>query len=268
MSQFSTMTTNERKMQAAAICREVQGPEDAEMDLGKKMSVPKDVMLEELSLASNRGSLLFEKRKRRSEKYTFESIQNVTNTQINVSNTNPFHSQETTESNSLGVEQSKTTTNTPDPSNTPNPDNIAPGYGGPLKQMEPEKFNSTCLPKSYHSPWDQAIYHSDPSLADSLVNHLAELEAKPEGPGYKSFNRVATPFGGFGGKSTIPAPLFKAPDVEHNTMPELYPELQGEPAVQRPTFNRVACGWAGASTPVILPKMHLDPMFIPESDDL
>lgn len=64
---------------------------DAEIDLGKKMSVPKDVMLEELSLASNRGSLLFEKRKRRSEKYTFESIQNVTNTQINVSNTNPLH---------------------------------------------------------------------------------------------------------------------------------------------------------------------------------
>ncbi|XP_045078149.1 myozenin-2 [Coregonus clupeaformis] len=91
MSQFSTMTTNERKMQAAAICREIQGGKDAEMDLGKKMSVPKDVMLEELSLASNRGSLLFENRKKRSEKYTFESIQNVTNTQINVSNTNPLH---------------------------------------------------------------------------------------------------------------------------------------------------------------------------------
>lgn len=27
MSQFSTMTTNERKMQAAAVCREIQGPE-------------------------------------------------------------------------------------------------------------------------------------------------------------------------------------------------------------------------------------------------
>lgn len=66
-----------------------------------------------------------------------------------------------------------------------------PGYGGPLKEMEPEKFNRTCLPKSYHSPWDQAIYHHDPSLADSLVACLQEPEAKPEGPGYKSFNRYS-----------------------------------------------------------------------------
>ncbi|CAB1345196.1 unnamed protein product [Coregonus sp. 'balchen'] len=268
MSQFSTMTTNERKLQAAAICREIQGPEDAEMDLGKKMSVPKDVMLEELSLVSNRGSLLFEKRKRRSEKYTFESIQNVSNTQINNGVNLQTESQETKE-NSLRVEQSsKMPPNMPDPSTAPNPDNIAPGYGGPLQEMEPEKFNRTCLPKSYHSPWDQAIYHHDPSLADSLVTRLPEPEAKPEGPGYKSFNRVATPFGGFGGKSTRPAPLFKAPEVEHNSMPELYPELQAEPAVQRPTFNRVACGWAGASAPLILPTVHLDPTFIPESDDL
>uniref|UniRef100_A0A4W5R5Y5 Myozenin 2 n=1 Tax=Hucho hucho TaxID=62062 RepID=A0A4W5R5Y5_9TELE len=255
MSQFSTMTTNKRKMQAAAICREIQGPEDAEMDLGKKMSVPKDVMLEELSLASNRGSLLFEKRKRRSEKYTFESIQNVTNTQINNGVTLQTQSQETTESDSLRVEQSKTPQNTPDPSNTPNPDNIAPDFispsFGPLKQMEPEKFNSTCLPKSYHSPWDQAIYHHNPKLTFN-----------------KFKSQVATPFCGFGGKSTIPAPLFKDPNVEHNPMPELNPQLQGEPAVQRPTFNRVACGWMGASVPLILPTMHLDPMFIPESNDL
>nr|ACI67817.1 Myozenin-2 [Salmo salar] len=114
MSQFSTMTTNERKLQAAAICREIQGPEDAEIDLGKKMGVPKDVMLEELSLASNRGSLLFEKRKRRSEKYTFENIQNVTNTQINNGVTLQTESQETKE-NSLRVEQSaKTPQNMPD----------------------------------------------------------------------------------------------------------------------------------------------------------
>ncbi|XP_023838190.1 myozenin-2 [Salvelinus sp. IW2-2015] len=268
MSQFSTMTTNERKLQAAAICREIQGPEDAEMDLGRRESYG-HVMLEELSLASNRGSLLFEKRKRRSEKYTFENIQNVTNTQINNGVTLQTESQETKE-NSLSVEQqlSKTPQNMSDLSTAPNPDNIAPGYGGPLKEMEPEKFNRTCLPKSYHSPWDQAIYHHDPSLADSLVTCLQEPEAKPEGPGYKSFNRVATPFRGFGGKSTRPAPMFKAPEVEHNPMPELYPELQAEPAVQRPTFNRVACGWAGTSAPLILPTVPLVPMLIPESDDL
>ena len=49
---------------------------DVEMDLGKKMCVPKDIMLDELSLASNRGSRLFKMRLQRSEKYTYESIQN------------------------------------------------------------------------------------------------------------------------------------------------------------------------------------------------
>lgn len=57
---------------------------DAEMDLGKKVSVPKDIMLEELSLTSNRGSRLFKMRQKRSEKYTFESVQNENNTQPNV----------------------------------------------------------------------------------------------------------------------------------------------------------------------------------------
>ncbi|TNM93907.1 hypothetical protein fugu_002083 [Takifugu bimaculatus] len=84
MSQFSTMTTGERKMQAAAICREIHPQEDAEVDLGKKVSVPKDIMLEELSLTSNRGSRLFKMRQKRSEKYTFESVHNENNVQPHV----------------------------------------------------------------------------------------------------------------------------------------------------------------------------------------
>nr|ACI68929.1 Myozenin-2 [Salmo salar] len=54
------------------------------MDLGIKVSNPKDIMLEELSLQSNRGSRLFKMRQRRSEKYTFESIQNEANVQLSV----------------------------------------------------------------------------------------------------------------------------------------------------------------------------------------
>lgn len=55
------------------------------MDLGKKLSIPKDIMLEELSLQSNRGSRLFKMRQRRSEKYTFESVRNQANAQLGVS---------------------------------------------------------------------------------------------------------------------------------------------------------------------------------------
>ncbi|XP_071751440.2 myozenin-2a isoform X1 [Centroberyx gerrardi] len=264
MSQFSTMTTRERKMQAAAICREVQAPEDIEMDLGKKMSVPKDIMLDELSFTSNRGSRLFKMRQRRSEKYTFESIQNETNKQINngmvLQTENGNATENQSGENNLGVDQPTETT--PDTRTEPNPDSIAPGYGGPLKNVPPEKFNSTAVPKSYHSPWDQAII-SDPALADTLITCMPEPEPRPELPGYKSFNRVATPFGGFG-KAPRPAPI-KTPQVD--PLPE-YPELQGETAVKRPSFNRSALGWVSAGPTATLPTVSLEPTFVPESDDL
>lgn len=63
-----------------------------------------------------------------------------------------------------------------------------PGYGGPLKDIPPEKFNCTAVPKSYQSPWEQAII-SDLALADTLITHLPEPEPQPDLPGYKSFNR-------------------------------------------------------------------------------
>uniref|UniRef100_A0A8C2J0Z1 Myozenin 2b n=1 Tax=Cyprinus carpio TaxID=7962 RepID=A0A8C2J0Z1_CYPCA len=85
MSQFSTLSVRERKKQAAALCHEVHGGANGfTMDLGKKLSTPKDIMLEELSLLSNRGSRLFKMRQRRSDKYTFESIQNEANAMFNV----------------------------------------------------------------------------------------------------------------------------------------------------------------------------------------
>ncbi|XP_056156610.1 myozenin-2-like [Lampris incognitus] len=267
MSQFSTMTTRERKMQAAAICREVQGPEDIEMDLGKKMSVPKEIMLEELSLASNRGSRLFKMRQRRSEKYTFETIQNKANTQINSDIIQQSQGGDAVENQSgetsLAIDQlPKTPNDMPDGGTAPDPERIAPGYGGPLKDILPEKFNSTAVPKSYHSPWDQAII-SDPALADTIMTHLPEPGPRAELQSYKSFNRVATPFGGFS-KSPRPAPI-KIPEVE--PLPE-YPDLQGDTALKRPSFNRIALGWASTGNPTILPTVALEPMLIPESDDL
>ncbi|XP_047465721.1 myozenin-2-like [Mugil cephalus] len=266
MSQFSTMTTRERKMQAAAICREVQAQEDPEMDLGKKVSVPKDIMLEELSLASNRGSRLFKMRQKRSEKYTFESIQNennkFNNALVTQSQNGTAADSQSGESN-LGVNQPpNVTSDTPDTRVEPNPNSIAPGYGGPLKDIPPERFNSTAVPKSYHSPWEQAIIN-DPTLADTLLIRMPEMEPRQDLPGYKSFNRVATPFGGFG-KAPRPAPI-KPLQVE--TFPEL-PELQADVSVNRPTFNRAALGWVSTGGPVSLPTISLEPVLIPESEDL
>ena len=42
------------------------------LDLGKKMSTPQDLMIEELSLRNNRGSQLFQQRQRRMQRFVYE----------------------------------------------------------------------------------------------------------------------------------------------------------------------------------------------------
>lgn len=49
------------------------------LNLGKKISVPKDVMMEELNLTSNRGSRMFLERQKRAERFTLENIANDVN---------------------------------------------------------------------------------------------------------------------------------------------------------------------------------------------
>ncbi|KAJ4944031.1 hypothetical protein JOQ06_012578 [Pogonophryne albipinna] len=243
MSQFCTMPTGERKQRAAAICREVHGTNGDVMDLGKKLSTPKDIMLEELSLLSNRGSRLFKMRQRRSEKYTFESIQNEANTLLN----NDILAQ-----NAHIVEIK---VDPPADGNTATPEII-------VSDMSAENSSTTAMHKSYHSPWDQAIL-MDPSLAETLKLETSAPDPKQDLPEFKSFNRVATPFGGF---DKAPRGItFKLPEIDLN--PLKYPELQ-EPGMKRPTFNRTACGWISEGTHLILPTITLEPIPVPESDDL
>lgn len=265
MSQFCTMTTSERKLCAAAICREVQGHEDTEIDLGKKVSVPKDIMLEELSLSSNRGSRLFKLRQRRSEKYTFETIQNSTNMQLNgttISQSMNEHTSEVHCSETDCADEQST-----DERTNPNPDSIAPGYSGPAKDVPPEIFNS--VPKSYHSPWEQAII-SDPALADTLNTRMPDPDQQPDRPVYKCFNRVATPFGGFGRTcSPIPPAQALPADLALPDFPQLQAQTSaGSATLSRPSFNRAATGWVSSSRgpAPIISISHPD--FIPESDDL
>ncbi|XP_077598590.1 myozenin-2-like [Stigmatopora nigra] len=251
MSLFSTMTTGERKRQALAICREIQGLEDVDMDLGKKVSVPRDIMLEELSLESNRGSRLFKMRQQRSQKYTFENTLNDRNLHLDKTTNSPSDNPNspedgnTTEKN-VGEHWDNATTV---------PDRIAPGYGGPLKDVPLEKFNSTAVPKSYRSPWDRSL-----SREDILISRVSEPEPATDFPDYKSFNRVAVPFGGF---STAPL---------KNPKPDLvlsdYPELIETTSTHRPSFNRAALGWCSAGAPAPLRVMSPDTTPAPESDDL
>ncbi|KAL4641522.1 myozenin-2-like [Arapaima gigas] len=257
MSQFTMMSAQQRKMQAAAICQEVQGSGD----LGRKVSAPKEIMLEELSLSSNRGSRLFKMRQRRSEKYTFESVQTQTGASLQTRHVENGES----DSNGVTVRQSSKTTIEPEPGPAPDPENIAPGYGGPLKDVPLEKFNSMAIPRSYHSPWDQELL-SNPTLADTLFTKFPVPEPRTEGPEYKSFNRVATPFGGF---DKAPKPPTCKPTQRDLLLDITVPPCPDvlDAVGTRPTFNRTAMGWIADTAP-IMPTMILEPMSIPESDEL
>lgn len=50
------------------------------------MSVPKDIMMEELNLSSNRGSRMFQERQKRAERFTLENAINGVDNTSNVSN--------------------------------------------------------------------------------------------------------------------------------------------------------------------------------------
>ncbi|NWS93362.1 MYOZ2 protein, partial [Toxostoma redivivum] len=158
------------------------------LNLGKKVSTPRDIMVEELSTLSNRGARLFKRRQRRSDKYTYENYHYVANKPRNRGE--PIQSVRMDGLSVEGMSQHAPMTppNTPDPRSPPHPDNIAPGYSGPLKEIPPEKFNTTAVPKYYQSPWIEAI-RDDPELLEALYPKLFTPEAKPELPDYRSFNR-------------------------------------------------------------------------------
>ncbi|KAJ6668842.1 hypothetical protein lerEdw1_012328 [Lerista edwardsae] len=172
-------------LQGFGMCRFA---ESTELDLGKKVSIPRDIMLEELSLLSNRGARLFRMRQRRSDKYTYENLHFLSS--------KPRHHSEVMQCvqlNANGMDAGQqhapmTPPNTPDPRSPLNPENIAPGYSGPLKTIPPEKFNTTSVPKYYQSPWIEAI-SNDPELLEALYPKLFKPEAMPELPNFKSFNR-------------------------------------------------------------------------------
>ncbi|KAM9357089.1 myozenin-2 isoform 2-T2 [Symphorus nematophorus] len=210
--------TKQRMLQAKALSKEVKG---VGLNLGKKMSVPKDVQMEELNLPSNRGSRMFQERQRRVERFTLENIANGAH------NTNNVH-----------VEAA------PPPQIIPEPqggkENQAfsiPGYSGPLKAVPHEKFNTTVIPKSYCSPWTEALRGNE-ELLNTLNIQLPEPPQRLQPANYRCFNRSAMPFGGaMASKRVIPVISFEA--VESQKLPSVAVDRM----CRRPNFNRAPRGW-------------------------
>ncbi|KAE8630613.1 hypothetical protein XENTR_v10000895 [Xenopus tropicalis] len=262
----------ERREQASAILKEIHGNggnESDGLDFGKKISVPRDIMLEELSHVNNRGARLFKMRQRRSDKYTYENFPYAMKPQAAQNQVNQNGNTEgNTEGNTLDANQQispQTPPNTPDPRSPPNPENIAPGYTGPLKEIPPEKFNETAVPKYYMSPWLEAI-GSEPELLEALYPKLPVPGQKAEIPDYKSFNRAAIPFGGFDNASKLTT--FKLPEFDLSPMIDPAVDMSPNPLKLRRSFNRMAQGWTSENIPVFYSSDPILNAEIPESDDL
>ncbi|XP_030252970.1 myozenin-2-like isoform X1 [Sparus aurata] len=229
--------TKQRMLQARALSQEARGKG---LNLGKKISVPKEVMMEELNLPSNRGSRMFQERQRRVERYTLENSADgaynvhpeaVPPPQIIPEPQGGKENQAFSipGKHSLVMNLQKTV------AKKGRPEVLAPGYSRPLKEIPREKFNATVIPKSYCSPWREAL-----GGTEELLSTLdAQLPPTPRRAfNYRCFNRSAMPFGGsMASKRVIPVISFEA--VESQKLPDIAQSRW----VQRPNFNRAPKGW-------------------------
>ncbi|NWU92113.1 MYOZ3 protein, partial [Upupa epops] len=229
------------------------------LDLGKKISTPQDLMIEELSLKDNRGSQLFQQRQRRMQRFIFEhprgyrQVAGSHHTEMdgsanecmageNAGGQPSYHSELHVAASPQGgpPEVPKKTEKVLQMSKILNPDALAPGYSGPLKEVPPEKFNVTAIPKGYRSPWQGLL-----GDMDSTAHGENQPPVRP--PMYppwqfESFNRTPTPF-----DRTLVPELISLPtvDLDHLSVLDIISH--------RPNFNRVAQGWV---------------RFLPESEEL
>ncbi|XP_009683928.2 myozenin-3 [Struthio camelus] len=241
------------------------GPGDApRLDLGKKVSTPQDVMIEELSLRTNRGSQLFQQRQRRMQRFIFEypsshrkllgmgageshgvekgyleGTANEWTAHDNAEGQQSYRSELHVAASVQGgpPKVPKKTEKVLQMSKALNPDALAPGYSGPLREVPPEKFNVTAIPKGYRSPWQEFLSEKD-YAADS-ENQLPMKHAHGD---FRSFNRTPIPFG----RAQV-SDTFSMPAMELDNLSAL------ELISHRPNFNRAPQGWV---------------RILPESDDL
>ncbi|NWR84947.1 MYOZ3 protein, partial [Furnarius figulus] len=218
---------------------------EPKLDLGKKMSTAQDLMIEELSLRNNRGSQLFHQRQKRMQRFVFENPSG--NREVGGSQGNPertaneqmvrenaggqqnYHSELHVAASPQGgpPEVPKKTEKVLHMSKVLNPGALAPGYSSPLKEIPPEKFNVTAIPKGYRSPWQDLF-----GDRDDAVYGKNQPPMRPPAWDFKSFNRTPAPF-----DRALVGELFSMPTIELDNLSAL------EVIAHRPNFNRVAQGW-------------------------
>uniref|UniRef100_A0A663MLM2 Myozenin 3 n=1 Tax=Athene cunicularia TaxID=194338 RepID=A0A663MLM2_ATHCN len=203
-----------------------------QLDLGKKMSTPQDLMIEELSLQNNRGSQLFQQRQRRMQRFIFEHPSGYKEVGEDADGQQSYHSELHVAASPQGGPPAPSCSHSSLHCLSPHA-----GYSGPLKEVPPEKFNITAIPKGYRSPWQDLLRDKD-----NAVHGENQLLTRPSPWDFRSFNRTPTPF-----DKALLSDLFPVPTVELDNLSVL------EVIAHRPNFNRVPQGWARV---------------LPESDEL
>ncbi|XP_023849544.2 myozenin-1-like isoform X1 [Salvelinus sp. IW2-2015] len=175
---------------------EESDPEASEFDLGTKIKTPKDTMLEELSLMTNKGSKMFRRRQQRVERFIVTN-ENMQNLQSLVP--------------SLGCEMMA-------PPPEPEPEHVEEEVLD--KEAEKEKRRQQYV-RTYVSPWERAM-RGDESLTATMHHCMAGPHPPHEMPKFKSFNRSALPYGGSengGGHLNFEPPEIPFAQVEAESLP-------------------------------------------------
>ncbi|XP_018421507.1 PREDICTED: myozenin-1 [Nanorana parkeri] len=206
------------------------GEHDASrLNLGKKISVPRDIMLEELSLLSNKGSKMFKLRQKRVEKFIWENNPDVfTDNSLLLSERVQLTTCQIRDVK-IGHQHWKIC-------------KIIHVHDGQSGQPGSEGGKQITIFKTYLSPWDKAL-GTDPQQATKLSVNLLDYGSKAELSKFKSFNRSAMPYGGYEKASKLMT--FQMPEFDAGPEPEdvtvFNPNVNS-----RPSFNRTPIGWLGS----------------------
>uniref|UniRef100_A0AAZ3PNK3 Myozenin-1-like n=1 Tax=Oncorhynchus tshawytscha TaxID=74940 RepID=A0AAZ3PNK3_ONCTS len=172
---------------------EESDPEASELDLGTKIKTPKDTMLEELSLMTNKGSKMFRRRQQRVERFIVTN-ENMQNLQSLVP--------------SLGCEMIA-------PPPEPEPEHEEEVLD---KEAEKEKRRQQYV-RTYVSPWERAM-RGDESLTATMHHCM-------------TFSRSALPYGGSEkarGHMTFEPPEIP---FELEPLPSLQADIRSRPSFNR-----------------------------------
>ncbi|RXM29789.1 Myozenin-1 [Acipenser ruthenus] len=277
-----TPAPNKRKKSTKAISEIMQGVlDEGDLNLGKKISTPKDIMLEELSLLGNKGSKMFKLRQKRVERFIWENNPDIFNDE-SMDNFQKFvpslggtmqsgHSMMDVGRRAQG-DSSRRRSLLPNQAWAGLGEELE-GLGEELEGLEEElegmapcrpardmvgegeghqsggkdgSKQSVTMVRTYISPWERAM-RGNAELTATMRSSMPGPCSHKDLLKYKSFNRTAMPFGGYEKASKLMT--FQLPEYEAAPEEPEHPVIYQHDINSRPCFNRTPIGWVGSGEP-------------------